>query len=106
MASHVTNEIITICGQKILRQLLQDILATDYFSRIADEATDISHNEQMCIAIWWVNPSYTIQEAALGLNKVPDTKALTMFNMIKDVLFRCSLLIANCMAKLTMEQSN
>ena len=39
----------------ILRQLLKDIFAADYFAVIADEATDISHNEQMCIAIRWVD---------------------------------------------------
>ncbi len=38
----------------VLRQLLGDIQAAKYFSLIADEATDISHNEQICIAIRWV----------------------------------------------------
>ena len=60
LSPEVINNIITICGQMILRQLLQDILAADYFSLIADEATDIFHNEQMHIAIRWVDPSYTI----------------------------------------------
>ena len=99
LSPEVINEIITIRGQMILQQLLQDILATDSFSLIADEATDISHNEQMCIAIRWVDPSYVIQEAALGFIQLPDTKALTMFNMIKDVLLRCSLPVANCIGQ-------
>ena len=95
----IINEIITICGQMILRQLLQDICAADVFALIADEATDISHNEQMCIAIRWVDSSYDIHEAALGLVQLPDTKALTLFNVIKDVLVRCSLPVASCIGQ-------
>ena len=80
----VVNEIITLCGHAILRQLLVQVRAANYFSLIADEATDISHNEQMCIAVCWVDAGYTINEAALGLVQLPDTKALTLFSVIKD----------------------
>ena len=99
ISPEVINEVITICGQTILRQLLQDITAADYFALIADEATDISHNEQMCIAIRWVDSSYQIHETALGLVQLPDTKALTLFTIIKDVLVRCSLPIASCIGQ-------
>ena len=74
-----------------MRQLLQEIQATDWFSLIADEATDVSHDEQMCIAVCWVDLSYTIHEAALGLVQLPDTKALALFGIIKDILVGCSL---------------
>ena len=42
---------ITLCGNQstVLRQLLADIRAAKYFSVKADEATNISHNEQICI---------------------------------------------------------
>ena len=54
----VVNEIITIiCGNAVLRQFLQEIQAAGWFSLIADEATDVAHNEQMCIAIHWVDSS-------------------------------------------------
>ena len=95
----VINEIITICGNTVLRQLLQEIHAADWFSLIADEATDISHNEQICIAIRWVDSNYTIHEAALGLVQLPDTKAATLFSTIKDVLIRCSLPITHCIGQ-------
>lgn len=83
----------------ILRKLLQDIVAADYFALISDEATDISHNKQLCIAICWVDSSYTIHETALGLVQLPDTKALTLFSVIKDVLVRCSLPISSCIGQ-------
>ena len=99
ISPEIINEIITLCGKTLLRQLLKDISAADYFALIADEATDISHNEQMCIAIRWVDSDYNIFEAAIGLVELPDTKALTLFQVIKDVLMRCSLPISNCIGQ-------
>ena len=63
----IVNEIITLCGNTVLRHLLKDIRAAEYFSVIADEATDVSHNEQICIAIRWVDRSYEVHEAAIGV---------------------------------------
>ena len=90
--------LINISGNAILRQLLQEIQTADWYSVIADEATDVSHSE-MCIAIRWVDSSYAIHEAALGLVQLPDTKALTLFGFIKDVLMRCSLPITDCVGQ-------
>ena len=67
-----------------------------YKGLIADEATDISHNEQMCISIRLVVCWYEIHEDPLGLVQLPDTKAETLFSVIKDVLIRCSLPIVMC----------
>ena len=95
----IVNEIITLCGNTVLRHLLEDIRAAEYFSVIADEATDISHNEQICIAIRWVDRSYEVHEAAIGLVQLPDTKALTLFSVIKDCLLRCTLPITSCIGQ-------
>ena len=40
--------------------------------------------------------TYNIHEDILGLIKLPDTKTLTLFSAIKDVLIRCSLPLAQC----------
>ncbi len=95
----IVNEIITLCGNTVLRQLLGDIQAAKYFLLIADEATDISHNAQICIAIRWVDSSYEVHEAAIGLLQLPDTKAFTLFSVVKDCLLRCSLPITNCIVQ-------
>ena len=50
----------------------------------------------MCISIWWVYCWYEIHEDPLGLIELPDTKAETLFSVIKDVLIRCSLPIVMC----------
>ena len=90
------NEIIVLMGQTVLRNIIAQIKSSMWFALIADEATDISHNEQMCISIWWVNCWYEIHEDPLGLIQLPDAKAETLFSVIKDVLIRCSLPIVMC----------
>ena len=95
----IINELLTISGNAVLRNLLSEIREADHFAIIADEATDISHNEQLCIAIRWVDQNYSIHEAALGLVSVPNTKAQTLFETIKDVLIRCSLHLSNCIGQ-------
>ena len=60
-------------------------------SILADEATDVSNNVQMSLSIGWVDRSFTIHEDVLGLIQLPDTKAVTIFHSIKDVVIRCSL---------------
>ncbi len=102
----IVNEIITLCGNTVLRQLLGDIQAAKYFSLIADEATDISHNAQICIAIRWVDSSYEVHEAAIGLLQLPDTNAFTLFSVVKDCLLRCSLPITNCIGQVYDGASN
>ena len=91
----ILNEIIIIMGQTILRSLLSRIRSTLWFSIIADEATDISQNEQMSLSSRWVEDDYTICEECIGLVQLPDTKAQTIFILIKD-LIRCSFPMPQC----------
>lgn len=47
ISPEITNELITMMGQFILRSLLADIRMALWFSILADEATDVSRHEQM-----------------------------------------------------------
>ena len=47
-----------------------------------------------------------IVEIWIWLDPAPDTKALTMFSIIKNVLLRCSLLIANCIGRAYLGAAN
>ena len=51
ISPEIVNELIKIMGQNVLRQLLASIRASLWFSILADEATDISHHEQMSLSI-------------------------------------------------------
>ena len=96
ISPEIVNELIKLMGQAVLRQVLAEIKSTMWFSLIEDEASDISHNEYMNISVRWVDSDFDIHEDALGLVQLPDTKAATLFSVIKDVLIRCSLPISQC----------
>ena len=67
ISPEIVNEIIMMMGQSVLRQLLSEIKSSLWFSILADEATDISHHEQMSLSIRWEDDSYTIHEDTLSL---------------------------------------
>ena len=93
------NELIEILGKNVLRNLLKkitDVSGPAWFSVIADEATDIVHAEQLNLSIRWVSDNYEAHEDPVGLCRVPDTKAETLFQIIKDLLIRCNLPLALC----------
>lgn len=69
-----------------------------WFSILVDEATDVSHNEQMSLSI---SDNYDVHEDTLGLIQLPNTKAETIFVAIKDMLFRCALPMNHAVDRLT-----
>ena len=83
-------------GRTVLQQLLVDIRKAGWFSLIADETTDVSHKEQLSIAIRWVDNLFQINEMPLKLINVPKTDADTIIHVIKDFLIRMSLPINKC----------
>ncbi len=92
----IVNEIVAQMGQGGLREILADIRSSTWFSRIADKATDISHNEQLSLSIRWVDSHYTIHEDTLGLIQLENTEASTLYSAIRDILIHCSLPITQC----------
>ena len=96
ISPEIVNEIIVSMGQSLLRQILNEVKMSLWFSILADEATDITHHEQMSLSVRWVDSTYQINEDTIGLFQLPDTKAKTIFTAIKDILLRCSLPLSLC----------
>ncbi len=92
------NDLINIMGKNLLRVLLSRIGAQDpaWFSVVVDEATDICSKEQLNLSIRWVNNMYESFKDPIGLFRVPDTKAETLFAVIKDLFIRCNLPLEMC----------
>ena len=66
----VVNELITILGQSLLRNLLgkmKDVTGPAWFSIIADEATDVASSEQLNLTIRCVTDGYEVHEDPVGL---------------------------------------
>lgn len=82
----IVNEIISAMGQCVLCNILVDVSIALQYSIIVDEATDISYNKQMSLSVRWVGTNYKIHEYAFGLIQLPNTKAETIFLVIRDIL--------------------
>ena len=92
----ITNGTINIMGMTILESILTDIKTSKWYAVIVDEVADISHTEQMSLWVRWVNEKYQISEDTLGLTELPNTKALTIYKQLKDILIRCCLPLSQC----------
>ena len=51
LSNEIINEMIKFMDRTVLQQLLLRLGRLVWFSLIADETTDVSHKEQLCIAI-------------------------------------------------------
>ena len=61
------------------------------YSLIADESTDVSRHEQLCITLTWIDEAFEIHESPIELIDVPKTDAQTLTAVIKDCLTQFSL---------------
>ena len=92
----IQNEQISLMGLNVLRGLLSEIRNAEFYSIIADEASDVSHKEQLVVCIRWVDNDFEIHEDPIELINVPKTDANTLTTCIKDCLVRCCLPISQC----------
>ena len=53
---------ISLMDHCVTMQLLRDIHDASVFALNADEATDISKKEQLCISLRWVDTNFVIHE--------------------------------------------
>ena len=87
ISPEIINDIISLMGNCVLRSILTDVRESLWYSVIVDEATDVSHNEQMSVSLRWTDQNYETQESTVGLVQLPNTKAQTIFQKLKTLQF-------------------
>ena len=66
--NYLSSDILNgLMSNSVLRDILCKIREACKFSLIADEATDVSNTEQLCITIRWVDNEFDIHEDPLEL---------------------------------------
>ena len=96
LSSEILNEMLSLMAQAVTIKLLKNICEASIYSLIADEATDISNKEQLCISILWVDPLLNIHEDTLELTALTKTNFETIANAIVDFSLRYQLPINKC----------
>ena len=82
----IIHEQMGLMANQVLRHILGEIREASIFALLADEASDVSLKDQLCIRIRWVDDNFMIHEAPLELINVPKTDSDTLSLLIKDVL--------------------
>ena len=92
----ITYEIISYMGKSVVRAYLTNIRQAIVYFIIADETTDISRKEQLCVSIRWVDENFKIDETPIELINVPKTDGETIATLIQDCLLRHILPVCQC----------
>ena len=58
----VQNKIISFMGDAIQKQILSDISQCKYFSILADETTDVSQTEELCLSVRFIKDTKVHEE--------------------------------------------
>ena len=84
----------------VLDEIVKEVGIDKIYAILADEATDITGQEQMTIVIRYVNcMNGKISERTIGTVKVDDTGAENLFHTIVKVLDRVKLLVKESRAQ-------
>ena len=87
----VQNELLLLMSNNVLRQLLEKVKKSPFYSLIVDETTDTSTKEQVSICLRYLSCDFEPFEAFIGLYEVSDTTGENLTNVIQDSLLRCGL---------------
>lgn len=91
----IINEILQSMANEVLCDKLVGIKAAKYYAIIVDETSDVSRTEQVSFSVRIVLPDLIIEETFLGFYETRDTKSDTLVQIIRDILIRFQLNIAD-----------
>ena len=91
----IQNEILNIMALKILREINQDFKEAGIYVILADETANVSNKEQLVFCIRWVDNNLCVNEDMIGMYPIKETDTDQLVFVIKDILVRLDLNIAD-----------
>ncbi|XP_009616572.1 uncharacterized protein [Nicotiana tomentosiformis] len=83
-------DIVSACAQETVKAIIDD-LGGDYFGILVDESKNISHHEQIALALRYVDKKDQVNEPFIGLIRVGDTSTKSLNEAIYSLLLKHSL---------------
>ena len=83
------NELIAICGDMISEDIIRDLKKAKFFSVMADETTDTSHHEQLCLCVRFIHEKdgkHSVREEFLQFHRADDLSGAGLSTQILDAL--------------------
>jgi hypothetical protein len=81
----IQKDIVEACAKETVKAIIED-LGDEYFAILVDESRDVSHKEQMALAIRYVDKRGFSVERIIGLSHVTQTTSLALQHAIYHVL--------------------
>ncbi|XP_019248582.1 PREDICTED: zinc finger MYM-type protein 1-like [Nicotiana attenuata] len=86
----IQKDIVSACAQETVKAIIDD-LDGDYFGILVDESKDISHHEQMALALRYVDKKVQVNEPFISLVRISDTSAKSLKEAVLSLLMKHSL---------------
>ena len=83
----------------MLRDITKNNNDNVFFSKLADDATDSSNNEQLVVCIRWVDNNFETHKDFIRIHSVESIKSDTLVSVLKDILIRLNIPLTNCRAQ-------
>ncbi|XP_009774517.1 uncharacterized protein [Nicotiana sylvestris] len=83
----IQKDIVSACAQETVKAIIND-LDGDYLGILVDESKNISHHEQMALALRYVDKKGQVNEPFIGLVRVHDTSAKSLKKAILSLLMK------------------
>jgi len=99
ISKRIQNELIDLCGNEILEQIVKQILTCNCFVILTDETSDASHAEQLCICIRYVTSNVVIKEQFLGFANLDDLWVSSIAHEILARLASLGISIKSCVGQ-------
>ena len=91
------NDLIDFMADDVRQQIIADVKKSKYFSILADEVSDVSNKEQLCLCLRYVDaPSKEIVEDFIGIVELPNIQGKTIAQAILKHIENIGLDIENC----------
>ena len=92
----IQNEILSILGNAVSREVMTEVQSAPFFAIIMDETADVSRREQVSICFRFVvalrsADDLEVHEVFAGLYGATDTRASTLARIAEDVMLRLQL---------------
>jgi hypothetical protein len=82
---NIQKEIIQCCAIETRKKIIEE-LGDDHYAILADEASDVSHRQQLVVCLCYVDKLGRPCEHFLGVVHVRDTTSLSLKEAIQDLL--------------------
>lgn len=96
ISGDIQNEMLELITHSMLRSLMKEVHGAGFYAVIADETSDITTQEQVSFCLRYAKENLEVEEVFVGFYATADTRARTLFSILKDVLCRFNLRIENC----------